>query len=273
MQDCFKARAEQHRNYYTKFCGLLLLIFVGTSQIYGQAAQQKTIPQEVVLETEDGIKIYADIFRANDKKSPLVLLFHQGDGNARGEYGAIIPRLVEKGYNVIAADQRTGGNLFGSTNRTVEKLNGREYSYCDAYKDLETVLKYAKKTGFTGKRIAWGSSYSATLSLRLANEYPNDIAGVLAFSPAQGEPMKGCEPDTYIPKLKVPALALRPSSEMERETAKKQFQMFEKYGHQTYIAQNGVHGSSMLASSRVKGDVEENWIKVFEFINKVLAAK
>jgi hypothetical protein len=47
--------------------------------------------------------------------------------------------------------------------------------------------------------------------------------------------------------------------------------MFKKDNIQTYISENGVHGSSMLNASRVKGSVEQHWKTVLEFIKLALA--
>lgn len=226
--------------------------------------------KEVSFVTEDGVKIYADVYEsAKGKKASLILLFHQGGGDARGEYGSYIaPRLVKAGYNVIAVDQRTGGDWFKGTNRTVAGLNGKEFGFCDAYPDLKAALQFARKNRFKGKRFAWGSSYSATLALRLASEFPKDLAGVLAFSPAGGPPMHGCQPADYAPAVKLPVLVLRPASEMEREISRQQFQLFEKHKFHTYTASNGVHGSSMLNPERVTGDVEEHWKRVLGFLRQ-----
>ena len=224
--------------------------------------------KEVTFKTEDNVQIYADIYESpQGKEAPLILLFHQGMGDARGEYGSyIVPRLVEKGFNVIAVDQRTGGDWFKGTNRTVAGLRGKEYHFCDAYPDVKAALEYAKKSGFKGKRFAWGSSYSATLVLRLAGEYPKDLTGVLAFSPAGGEPMRGCQPADYVAAVKLPVLVLRPASEMMTEISKQQFEIFKKYKFETYVAANGVHGSSMLNPERVTGGVEDHWKRVFDFL-------
>jgi pimeloyl-ACP methyl ester carboxylesterase len=216
--------------------------------------------------------IWADIYlTSTGKQAPLIMLFHQASSDARGEYKPIVPRLLQQGFNVIAIDQRSGGNRFGGINRTVGNLKGKEYSYCDVYKDLEATLRYVKKEGFTGKRLAWGSSYSAALVIRLGSEYPDDLVGVLAFSPAGSGPMESCKPDPYLAKLKVPVLALRPASEMQLESVKRQVSLFQEYGQQTYVANNGIHGSSMLVPSRVNGDVEEHWKRVLGFIKQTLA--
>lgn len=258
-----------------KLSAIIFAVFLIAVQIsdHSALAQSKTVKaKEVSFEAEDGIKIYADVYESGQgKKAPLILLFHQGGGDARGEYGSYIaPRLVEKGFNVMAVDQRTGGDWFKGINRTMAAIKGKEFGFCDAYPDLKAALQYAKKSGFRGKRFAWGSSYSATLILRLAGEFSKDLAGVLSFSPAGGEPMKGCQPADYVSAVKAPVLVLRPASEMEREMSKQQFQLFEKHKFQTYTAPNGVHGSSMLHPERVTGDVEEHWKKVFKFFNQVL---
>jgi dienelactone hydrolase len=240
------------------------------SQVFGQSKTVK--PTEVTFKTEDRIKIYGEIYKSpKGKNAPLILLFHQGSGDSRGEYGSYIaPRLAKRGYNVLAIDQRSGGDRFGSPNRTAAALNGRKFSFCDAYNDLKAALMYVKRDGYSGKRIAWGSSYSASLVFRLASEYPNDLAGILAFSPAGGEPMADCKADLYVAQLKIPALAFRPASEMEMATVKQQVSLFEKHNVETYVSKNGVHGSSTLHPERVTGGIEEHWQKVFSFLEDKL---
>ncbi len=68
--------------------------------------------------------------------------------------------------------------------------------------------------------------------------------------------------------MKISALALRPRREMK--TGEAQFAGFRKHGIQTYVSENGVHGSSMLVESRVKGDVEPHRKVVIEFIKSDL---
>ena len=62
-------------------------------------------PKEVTFETADKIKIYADIYLApKGKSAPMIMLFHQGNGDARGEYGPLVPRLLRQGWSVIAIE-------------------------------------------------------------------------------------------------------------------------------------------------------------------------
>ena len=99
-----------------------------------------------------------------------------------------------------------------------------------------------------------GSSNSAGLAIQLASKRLNDVSAVLAFSPPAGKALKDCHPNTYLEKISLPLLILRPKQEMKRESAIKQFKIAKQYNHQTYIAEHGVHGSSMLVEHRVKSN-------------------
>ena len=173
----------------------------------------------------------------------------------------------------MAIDQRVGGQYYGNYNRTLANIPthryGDGYGYCDAYNNLESALDYMIDSGFSGDKIIWGSSYSASLVIQLANSRQNDIEGVLSFSPASGGSMKNCLPDPYFESLKTPLLMLRPPSEMESEKSKAQFELAESYGHQTYVPKNAVHGSSMLVKERVGDVVEDTWAVVLSFLDKI----
>ncbi|WP_369996031.1 alpha/beta hydrolase [Winogradskyella sp.] len=223
---------------------------------------------EIYLYTSDSIKVYGDLYE-KDKSSPTLLIFHQGGSNSRAEYKAIIPKLKDQGFNILAIDQRVGGQYFyGGYNRTVAEISKNEYHYCDAYPDMVAALDYLNASGFTGKTILWGSSYSATLALKLANNNSNAVDGVLAFSPASGPPMKDCQPNEHIEALKLPLLLLKPASEMQSERSQTQIKLANDNGHKTYIADNGVHGSSMLDDNRIEGSSSQTWNVVMDFLSQ-----
>ncbi|MEQ8205666.1 MAG: alpha/beta fold hydrolase [Woeseia sp.] len=232
---------------------------------------------EVDFETSDGVLVYGDLYLAPDrqKDAPLILLFHQGGGDARGEYGPLVDHLLAEGYHALAIDQRRGGDRFGMFNRTSERFDAQrrsyeDVSYCDAYADLQAALQFADSYGFTGPRVAWGSSYSAALAIRLAAENADDIDAVLAFSPASGDAMAGCQPEQYSDRVTQPMLALRPISEMQAPSVPVQLELFREQGHQTHVADPGVHGSSMLNESRVGAPTDETWKVVLDFIRASL---
>ena len=229
--------------------------------------------KEINFYSSDSIQIFGDLYEYN-KEALTVLLFHQGGSNGRAEYKTIIPKLIDKNYNVLLIDQRLGGQMFGGYNRTVSNIEYRDfsyngYTYCDAYPDLESALKFIEKSGFEGKKVLWGSSYSAALAIQLANNQPEKISGVLAFSPASGKPMEGCKPSQYFTNLRVPLLILRPPNEMENESVQKQFELAIQNNHRAYAAKFGTHGSSMLVGERVDGTIDENWDVVVSFLDEI----
>ncbi len=107
-------------------------------------------------------------------------MFHQAGSNA-GEYETIAPAIAALGFDCIAVDQRSGGAMWGRTNRTASKSGSGEF--LDAYSDLVGALHFAQAAKYS-TILAWGSSYSASLVLRLASENPG-IRGVLVFSPGE----------------------------------------------------------------------------------------
>ncbi|HAP59261.1 MAG TPA: hypothetical protein DCR93_07065, partial [Cytophagales bacterium] len=222
--------------------------------------------KEITIPTPDGVTVYGDLYTV-DKANPTILLLHQGGANVRGEYHTIIPMLLEKEYNVLALDLRQGGERFGYFNRTAARTSER-YHYCDAYPDVAAGLQYLEAEGYT-KPVIWGSSFSATLAIQVGAERPEAVEAVLAFSPAQGPPMKECQPNPYFEQISVPLMVFRPRSELSYEGLTKQLAMIEEYGHQTYIAENGVHGSSMLVAERVEGDVTPHWDRVWAFLGEL----
>lgn len=254
------------RRFGAALCSLGLILAAVPAPV---AAVEPT--RVVSFETADGIAIQGDLYLASeDPSAPLILLFHQAGSDARSEYGPLVGHLLERGYHALATDQRNGGTRLGGVNRTVAALDGREFTYCEGYPDLEATLAFVKNEGFTGPRAAWGSSYSAALVFRLAYEHPDDLAAILAFSPAAGGPMKDCDPELWAADVTVPALALRPASEMERESSQEQLARLSKLGVQTFVADPGVHGSSMLSADRIQGDPAKTWEVVLGFLAETL---
>ena len=147
----------------------------------------------VTTRTADGISIFGETyFEQLGPGDPLILLFHQGGSNGRGEYSPIVSALNRRGYRAIAWDLRSGGGTYGAENRTVENLpEHANTSYCDARADLQAALDFVIDDEIADTVIAWGSSYSAALVFELASNNPDHVSGVIAFSPAAGGPLRG----------------------------------------------------------------------------------
>lgn len=221
---------------------------------------------EVTFEADDGVRVYADLYKA-DAAAPVVLLLHQARSNGRGEYGSLAPELHAQGTNLLVVDLRSGGDSFDGVNRTAAALD-TTFSYCDVPPDIAAAAAYMRDQGFDGPMFVWGSSYSAALAIRYAAEHPEDIAAYLAFSPASGEPMAGCQPDEGAENANA-GIVFRPESELEYGNVAAQLETFKEMGAQTVVVPNGVHGSSMLVDERTGHDMSAYREQAYAFVRSI----
>ncbi|MDO1500274.1 alpha/beta fold hydrolase [Winogradskyella maritima] len=246
---------------------LTLLVHACNSRTKPESSDVQKETSEISFFASDSIEVFGDL-HITDKSAPSIVLFHQGGSNGRAEYKSIIPKLKDSGYNVLSIDQRVGGQWYGGYNRTASLIEHLDYGYCDAYPDMVGALDYLKAKKLTGKIILWGSSYSGTLAIQLAHSRPNDVDAVLAFSPASGPPMADCQASVYLESLTVPLIILRPGNEAKIESVKAQLALAKDNNHETYVAEDGIHGSSMLVESRTKTNVDSTMQTVFNFLQK-----
>lgn len=218
--------------------------------------------------SEDGVQIHGYAFGSElNSDAPLILLFHQGGSNARGEYSDLAPWLQEAGYRTLAWDLRSGGEWYGGSNQTKAGLNeGVASGFCDAYPDMEAALSYAHERDPDGPIIIWGSSYSAALVFQLAAKHPDKVDALLAFSPASGDPLEGCRAKLWAGQVSVPALGVSPTTEMEREPVQEQRAILEAAGIDYRVVENGIHGSSMLLDARTEQDMSEARAMVLDWL-------
>ena len=236
------------------------------------AGQSRQVPAEIRYPANDSVAVIADVHRGSSGDGgPTILLFHQGGGSARGEYRSIAPRLVDSGYNVIAADIRGGGDKFGLPNRLGPAAP--TFHYCEALAEVEATVNLARAQGLVGPLVLWGSSYTATLALQVAARRSAHVRAVLAFSPALGEPMQGCEPEPYVGWLAragVPTLVIRPRREIEDRGRAESLEAMRRDGAEVFVADVAAHGSSILDAERTGSSTEPQWRAISDFIRRAL---
>lgn len=156
----------------------VLLIFVLFSNIFSF--------ETITFPSKDKVEITADIYVVHPDSAPFIILFHRAH-SSRGEYREIAPKLNEMGFNCMAIDQRSGNEINGVQNETIKKAQKMKKgtNYLDAIQDMEVAVDYAKENFAKGKLILWGSSYSASLVLKLTVDYADLVDGVLAFAPGE----------------------------------------------------------------------------------------
>ncbi len=246
----------------------LLVILVASSAVADSARDYMTIS----FPSGDGLMITADVYAPYEEKStPFIVLFHQA-GWSRGEYREIAPRLNGLGFNCMAIDQRSGNTVNGVDNETAKmaRAAGRGTGYFDAMKDIEAALTYARGHYATGSVIAWGSSYSSSLVLRIAGDHPKMMDAVVSFSPGEYFSGEG-KPVSWIKeaaeKIRIPVFITSAGNEMDKWTA-----IYEAVpsGEKTsYLPEtNGQHGSRALW--RQFEDSNGYWKAVESFLRQFL---
>ncbi len=227
--------------------------------------------EPVMTITSDDVVLFGDTYYGDlDESTPLVLLFHQGGSNARGEYSEIAVWLNDNGFRAIAWDLRSGGDMFESTNRTVGGLKPDvSTEYCDGYPDVEAALDYVHDNYLAETVIVWGSSYSGALVFQLANTRPDYVSAVIAFSPASGGPMIDCRAALWLGGVHVPIAVYTPEREMELPHVVAQADQLTLRGARVFTVDNGVHGSSMLVDDRTGHDMDCARREVLSWLNAV----
>ncbi|HOS84888.1 MAG TPA: dienelactone hydrolase family protein [Bacteroidales bacterium] len=133
----------------------------------------------------DGLEITADVYDTDVESSKYMLLFHQAE-YSRGEFQQIATRLIKIGFTCIAVDLRYGNEVNFVNNETAmrAKKGGFASSMIDCEKDIAAAISYVKTLDTKPRIFLMGSSFSASLCLKTANER-NDIEAVIGFSPGE----------------------------------------------------------------------------------------
>ncbi|MCH7904340.1 MAG: alpha/beta hydrolase [Armatimonadetes bacterium] len=235
----------------------------------GCSSGKKTPPVDIAsfdgitFEAADGTTVFARQVDGPDDAETLIIMFHQAGSNM-GEYEPIASRVAVLGYDCLTVDLRSGGDRFERDNLTRSQFS-KTPTYESAYQDLEAALAWAADLGEWRRIYVWGSSYSASLVLRLAAEHPDDVNAVLAFSPGEyfgsGNPVAG-----WNARVTVPCFFASTATEYEDEVESIFLSRPDTVVRHDYdflaASRKGVHGSSALRADRNPDSSEYYWEKL-----------
>jgi len=165
-----------HRRIFVK---ILILLAAAICNI--NAYSQETI----TYKSKDGAIITADLYDTDKDTVKYMLMFHQAE-YSRGEFKETAKKLIKLGFTCIAVDLRSGNESNFVANETAKyvKANNMPNSMTDAEQDIIASIEYVKSIAPQAPISIFGSSYSASLCLKVAKER-NDITCVIAFSPGE----------------------------------------------------------------------------------------
>ena len=233
---------DRSRNLFV-FAGVLLLgAGLDTFTLFAAPVRQVEFP------SEDKLKVTADLYFDGQTERPFVLLFHQAR-SSRGEYGEIAPLLQARSINSMAVDLRSGRSARGVRNETAARAAAASMAtgYLHAEPDMRASVRYVRSLGVS-RILLWGSSYSASLAIKLAGEanLPLAVAGVIAFSPGEYFGRRNFI-GKYAGQVRTPAFVTCAKSEVTRV---RPFYERIAYPRKTFFVPRGAgaHGSRALWS-------------------------
>lgn len=138
--------------------------------------------ESLTLHTTDKVTVFGTFSPAKPRNDKVLLLFHQARAS-RHEYDPLIARFNQLGFDTLSIDQRSGGDLFGGHNQTVQAL-GTSAGYLDAAPDLDAALAWARDQHYRTV-VGVGSSYSSALVIVLAARHPSGLTAIASFSPGE----------------------------------------------------------------------------------------
>lgn len=240
---------------------LLCLYFICSLILFSSAAEAQTT---ISFPSQDGLSVFADWYPANNNDAPIILLCHQARFS-RGEYIQIAPRLNKFGFSCLAIDERAGDRVNKIDNETAKlaKEKGLKTDYPDAEQDIVAAVKYLNEK-YKKRIIIFGSSYSASLALKVAKENEG-VGAVIVFSPAEYFEDKTFVA-THCAGLDKPLFATC-SKEHADELTDLIKDVVSKLKVQYIPQTEGEDGSKMLWSE--KPGNQEYWIALMSFLTKV----
>lgn len=241
----------------------MTVLFLGLSFLLNTIDVSAQTARRVKFPSKDGVTITADMYEA-DPSYPWVVLFHMAQ-SSRGEFQRIAPKLNKLEVNCIAVDLRSGkeNNFIVNETYVLAKNTGLGTTYMDAEVDMKAAIE---KAYLIARKpvIIFGSSYSASLALKLAAEMPQ-VKAVVAFSPGEyfGKELDVAEAAAGLTKPTFIACG----SDEKKYTDK--IASAVKSPKKIYFApgKGGAHGSKCL-DKETDGETEY-WIQMINFIQTV----
>jgi alpha-beta hydrolase superfamily lysophospholipase len=229
------------------------------------SAQVKTVQ----FPSSDKLKITADLYTPNAATATFIILFHQAN-YSRGEYLEIAPRLNKLGFNCMAVDLRSGEGINSVNNETFKLADSlrMETRYTDAYNDIRASVSYVKKNYPGAKIILFGSSYSASLSIKMASDYPQGINGVIAFSPGEYFAKFGWNREIIkLSAAKVTCPVFIASAENEKDSWQAIYNAIPGQNKVSFVpTTGGIHGAKTLWKAFPES--EEYWKALTSFLKR-----
>jgi len=174
--------------------------------------------------------------------------------------------LLKLKYNCLAVDLRSGWLINFTPNETAQNARRQRKStdMVDAQKDILAAVDFVKKHS-DKKMILFGSSYSATLALKIGKNNPL-VKAIVAYSPGEyfrkyfvlHDVLQNIDKPIYVA-----------GSQLEYPYLEKLTELVPKRHLTLFQPQNDVGGSGAKVLWKTKEVSKEYWLSLLMFINKL----
>ncbi len=211
---------------YAAFLVAEAVLLVGLSPLWAQAPKTKAPkipePEDVTLETKDGVSIRATFYAGLGKKASIPVIMVHGWEGQRGEYHALAKGLQSLGHSIIVPDLRGHGQsmsqkLPDGTSKELDPSRFRQADLDGMIRDIEACKRFLMDKNNQGElninslcviaaefgcipAMKW-TALDLTAPRLLAMKQGQDVKAVVLLSPLQA--FKGV---TMREALMVPAI-------------------------------------------------------------------
>ncbi len=235
---------------------IIILVLIGSLSLTAQ--------DKVVFKASDSLDVVAHLYEI-DPSFPYIILFHQGN-YSKGEFKDIAISLLKLKYNCLAVDLRYGGSINSVPDETAINAKDEKVfrSMYDARLDIEAAIYYVYEKS-KQEMVLLGSSYSATLALKIGKDNPK-VKAIIAYSPGEffrnefliHDALKGIDKPVYVAgtQLEYPYL-----KRLTENVPKNKLVVFQPQND------DGKHGAKALWKTDEVS--KEYWLSLLMFINSL----
>lgn len=150
------------------------------------SAQEAADGKDVVVTTDDGLKLAATWWDAPGENGPGAVLLHMYRSD-RSAWSRLIPHLRTRGVDVLAIDLRGHGGSAkqGEADLAPRVIERDEKLFAEMHRDAAAAVRWLVKEGkCDAKRVALvGASVGCSVAIDAAARHPDEVAAVACLSP------------------------------------------------------------------------------------------
>lgn len=153
------------------------------ANVVQKAVGTAPLPQEVKINSSDGVILAGTLFQSEKTNSPALLLLHQWESD-RHSWGDFAKDLQNDGFNVLAIDGRGFGESTKKADGSTIAAGRTDADVKAMLGDVEAAFDFlSKQDKVDPNRVGIiGASYGSSLALIYAADHPN-VAAIALLSP------------------------------------------------------------------------------------------